>query len=105
MIGLVSYPEFVGNRTRSKYIEHIKYMINIFGSDKVMVSSDNMNFVSIINPNDKEEHGIYDYNTIAAELKKDLLSIFSLEDVEKIMEKNAQKLYYRIKEKRKNVRY
>ncbi len=105
MIGLVSYPEFVGNKNRSKYIEHIKYMVDIFGIDKVMVSSDNMNFVSIIDSKDNEEHGIYNYDTIATELKEDLLSVFSLEDTEKIMEKNAKKIYDRIKERRKNVRY
>lgn len=105
MIGLVSYPAFVGNRKRPKYIEHIKYMVDIFGIDRVMVSSDNMNFVSIVDPNDNEEYGIYDYNEIATELKEDLLSVFSSEDVEKIMEKNAKKLYDRIKERRKNVRY
>ena len=80
-------------------------MVDIFGIDRVMVSSDNMNFVSIIDPNDNEEYGIYDYNKIATELKEDLLSVFSSEDVEKIMEKNAKKLYDRIKERRKNVRY
>ena len=48
---------------------------------------------------------IYDYNKIAIELKEDLLSVFSSEDVEKIMEKNAKKIYDRIKERRKNVRY
>ena len=104
-IGVVSYPLFVGGKSRSKYIEHIKYMVDIFGASRVMVSSDNMNFVSIINPEGEEERGIYSYARIKKDLKEDLLKEFSLQDVEKILEKNAQKLYDRIKEKRKNVGY
>lgn len=100
MIGLVSYPLFVGDSKRSSYVAHIKYMVDLFGSDRVMVSSDNMNFTSIIDPKDREEHEIYDYNHIQEELKKDLLGVFSLEDTEKILEQNAKKLYDRIKERR-----
>ena len=105
MIGLVSYPLFVGDSSRSSYVEHIKYMVDLFGSDRVMVSSDNMNFVSIVDPEDQEEHGIYNYNTIQKELKEDLLNVFSEEDTEKILVHNAKKLYDRIKERRRNVRY
>lgn len=105
-IGVVSYPLFVGGKTKAKYLEHINYMVKIFGIDKVMLASDDMSFLKLCNEDAaSKKSGIYEHSFIAKEIKNDLKEYYSKQDIEKIMVKNANKLYNNIKGERNYVRY
>lgn len=103
MIGVVSYSLFTG-KTRQDYLEHIVYMTKIFGIDNVMVSSDDMYFETIIDPNDFQKQGLYQYKTIKKDLEAELLTIFTEEETQKVLEGNGRRLYQLLKGE-KNVRY
>ncbi len=98
-IGAVSYPPFVG-QDRKDYLAHIKYLVKIFGSEKVMVASDDMSFVNLYDAEmAKQKLGFYPYHKIKQELEQDLLQEFSKEDTRKILKENATVLYEKLKGK------
>lgn len=77
------YTEFL----KEKYIEHILYINKLIGNtDNICVSTDDMGFCEI---DDYIESPIFDYQTICASLKSKLLKYFSIEDVNKIIYRNA----------------
>ena len=99
-IGCVLYPPFVGSKKIEDFIKHLEYMISIFGYHKVMIASDNMEFLSLCG---EEKEAFYPYSSMADELQKELEKTFSKEVVESLLFKNAEVLYNKIKKgRRKN---
>ena len=97
MIGCVLYPPFVGSKKIEDYIKHLEYMISIFGYHKVMIASDNMEFLSLCG---EEKESFYSYSSMVDELQKELEKKFSKEVVESLLFKNAEVLYNKIKKGR-----
>ncbi len=96
LVGIFSNTNFivsninVDNETKRKaYMDHILYITDMIGVDNVMLSTDDMRYCGI-----EGMYGlpIYDYNTIYRDIRMDLLSKFSISDIDKIMYKNAEKI-------------
>lgn len=87
---------------RKEYMEHIIYIGNIIGKDKVMLSTDYMMFMAEYDP----EYGlvsIYDYSTIKQNIERDLLSCLSREDTDNILYNNAYNIVSTLKKKNGKV--
>ena len=107
-VGVLSHRDFVIKQASKKnistvelrkaYIEHIVHIGNIIGTDKLLLSSDDMEFYYYLNDG-YEKLPIYEYSSIKDEIKKDLLTVFSKEEAEKILFKNAIKIFKKLKKK------
>lgn len=80
---------------RRKYIEHIKYIGNIIGFDKVLLSTDDMTFSN--GDEDYKKLPIYNYRYIKEELESDLNNNFDKKITNDIMYMNARKLFNKVK--------
>lgn len=90
-IGVVGYNPFVGDSNfKDRYIEHIKYLIEVVGfiPNKILLSTDNMNFIDVGN-------NTFDIHNID-ELKNLLLNYYDNDVVDSIMYKNALDIVRRL---------
>lgn len=70
------------------YLNHISYIQSIIGIDSVMLSTDDMNFMSDIDIEYKDLP-IYNYSKIYMEVLNTLQKKYNFEDIERIMYKNT----------------
>jgi len=101
LLGLVAYRDFLTDKTdieslRNAYVTHIQYAIKILGIDNVMLASDNMYFINKFDTYE-ERKPVYSYDKMKEEIKEDLKPYFSKGEIEKIMYKNAERLYEKLK--------
>ena len=95
VIGLVSYSMFITDKDediyvlKNKYLNHIKHVIDILGIDCVGISSDDMEYDSVLLGN-RVEKIIFPYKDLKKEIYNLLIKEFSKEDVNKIMELNIK---------------
>ena len=84
--GTPDYSEYI-EYLKEKYIEHILYAHKLTGSiNHVCVSTDDMGFCEL---GDYTECPIFNYSSIAADLRKSLSKYYSDEDINKIMYENV----------------
>ncbi len=106
-LGLVAYPLFLtdnndNQKIRKAYINHIKNAVKIMGIDRVMLASDNMEYLLEFDKPFTSQKSPYDYEKISKQIYQDLKPYFKEKDIKKIMYENALNLYKRIKSKRGN---
>ena len=95
VMGLVSYAMFLTDKDeeievlKDKYLNHIKHVIDILGIDCVGISSDDMEYDSILLGN-PVENIIFPYKDLKKEIYNLLIKEFSIEEVNKIMELNIK---------------
>ena len=95
VMGLVSYSMFMTDKDeeievlKDKYLNHIKHVIDILGIDCVGISSDDMEYDSILLGNPVEKI-IFPYKDLKKEIYNLLIKEFSIEEVNKIMELNIK---------------
>ena len=95
VMGLVSYSMFLTDKDekievlKDKYLNHIKHVIDILGIDCVGISSDDMEYDSILLGN-PVENIIFPYKDLKKEIYNLLIKEFSIEEVNKIMELNIK---------------
>ena len=80
---------------RKSYIEHIKYIGNIIGFDKVLLSTDDMTFSH--GDEDYKKLPIYNYRYIKEELYEDLIKNFDKKTTNDIMYMTARSLFEKVK--------
>ena len=80
---------------RESYIEHIKYIGNIIGFDKVLLSTDDMTFSN--GDEDYKKLPIYNYRYSKEELYEDLIKNFDKKTTNDIMYMNARSLFEKVK--------
>lgn len=99
-LGLVAYPPFITNskeneKIKEEFLNHISKAEEIMGIDRIMIATDNMEFYKPLN--------IPYVNSpfTSKTLKKDMESLlerkYEREDIDKIMYKNAIKLFEKLK--------
>jgi len=96
-LGIVSYPPFLSKnkeKTKLKYIENIKLAIKLMGIDNVVLSTDNMDFYNKLN--NKYEKNLFNYKNVNKEIKELLNKYFTKKQIDKLMFKNAEKIYNNI---------
>lgn len=101
LLGLVAYRDFLINSTdldelKKAYAEHIKYAVDMLGIDSVMLASDNMYFINKFDTYEEREP-VYHYDKMKEEMQEILNLYFSETEVDKIMYKNAEKLYQKLR--------
>lgn len=95
VMGLVSYSMFLTDKDeeievlKDKYLNHIKHVIDILGINCVGISSDDMEYDSILLGN-PVENIIFPYKDLKKEIYNLLIKEFSIEEVNKIMELNIK---------------
>lgn len=95
VMGLVSYSMFLTDKDeeievlKDKYLNHIKHVIDILGINCVGISSDDMEYDSILLGNPVEKI-IFPYKDLKKEIYNLLIKEFSIEEVNKIMELNIK---------------
>ena len=95
VMSLVSYSMFMTDKDeemevlKDKYLNHIKHVIDILGIDCVGISSDDMEYDSILLGNPVEKI-IFPYKDLKKEIYNLLIKEFSIEEVNKIMELNIK---------------
>lgn len=95
VMGLVGYSMFLTDKDekievlKDKYLNHIKHVIDILGIDCVGISSDDMEYDSILLGNPVEKI-IFPYKDLKKEIYNLLIKEFSIEEVNKIMELNIK---------------
>lgn len=95
VMGLVSYAMFLTDKDeeievlKDKYLNHIKHVIDILGINCVGISSDDMEYDSILLGN-PVENIIFPYKDLKKEIYNLLIKEFSIEEVNKIMELNIK---------------
>ena len=95
VMGLVSYSMFMTDKDeeievlKDKYLNHIKHVIDILGIDCVGISSDDMEYDSILLGNPVEKI-IFPYKHLKREIYNLLIKEFTEEEVNKIMELNIK---------------
>lgn len=98
IIGVVSYSKFVAKDScvdfKKAYLEHIKHMVSLVGISNVGVSTDDMEF-SLALFNDDSGKKIFDYKTVAFELRGLLGTYYSKEEIDKILYKNVEEKIFR----------
>lgn len=97
LVGVFSNRNFVvENKQVSKkeqinsYMNHIVYITEMIGIDNVMIATDDMNFLSDVDI-EYSKTSVFDYSSVAYEIKNMLLEYFTLDEVNKIMYCNAYK--------------
>ncbi len=91
VLGLVSYSEFVGDKSEDKYLEQIEHAVNIMGIDQVGVSSDDMTFANALFGNSYEM--VFPYSEIKTRLRSLLRKRYNEEEIDKIMYLNITKVF------------
>lgn len=94
LLGIVGYDQFVRDvncpdySLKQMYLDHITHAVDIMGIDSVGVSSDDMDFYEKLF---HEEYGemVFSYSSIQKEIGELLRSIYSEEDVKKILYQNV----------------
>ena len=95
VMSLVSYSMFMTDKDeemevlKDKYLNHIKHVIDILGIDCVGISSDDMEYDSILLGNPVEKI-IFPYKHLKREIYNLLIKEFTEEEVDKIMELNIK---------------
>ena len=95
VMGLVSYSLFLTDHDeeidvlKNKYLEHIKYVVNILGINHVGVATDDMGYDKVLF-NKPYKKIIFPYKNLKEELENLLLKEYSREDVEKILKLNVK---------------
>lgn len=95
IMGLVSYSLFLTDHDeeidvlKNKYLEHIKYVVNILGINHVGVATDDMGYDKALF-NKPYKKIIFPYKNLKEELENLLLKEYSREDVEKILKLNVK---------------
>ncbi|MBQ9071983.1 MAG: membrane dipeptidase [Bacilli bacterium] len=80
---------------KDAYIQHLIHIGNIIGFDHLMISTDDIKFS--LGDIDYQKLPIYNYESIAKDLRKDLSKYFNEEAVEDIMINNANKILKKVK--------
>lgn len=103
LLGLVSYKDFLTTKdtktAKEEYFKHIAYAVDKLGVDKVMVSSDNMDFNKFFVPEDNSAPAFYPYGQMNELIRQGLSSYFNEDTIEQIMFGNAHQLYKQLKNK------
>ena len=95
IMGLVSYSLFLTDHDeeidvlKNKYLEHIKYAVNILDINHVGVATDDMGYDKALF-NKPYKKIIFPYKNLKEELENLLLKEYSREDVEKILKLNVK---------------
>lgn len=95
MIGLVSYGPFISKKQDNlelKFLDHIKHLEKLIGIDRMMLSTDNMDFATVLF-NEEEEISVLKHKDIVNKIKSILKSDYTKEQIEKVLYKNAEKLF------------
>ncbi len=101
IMSLVSYGPFIDEeekdkeKLKEKYIDHIKYAVDILGTNNVSVATDDMSFTKIIDSKKGNDNNIFNYKNIKTELKNLLKEYYNEEEIEKILYKNIENEYWR----------
>lgn len=99
-VGTPEYEKYI-NFLKQKYISHIDYIKNLTGSVKnICVSTDDMVFCEL---DSYRESPIFDYSSIANDLRKLLLEHYTLDETQSIMYKNATSYLDRISSKKNDI--
>lgn len=115
VVGLFSnrgfvYKDSFKNKTdnelvKERYLSHIKHVENLFGGiDNICLSTDDMTFCSDKDP-DYKLCPIFNYSSIKNDLLTLLSKEYSKEDINKLLYKNAMKLFNRINKKERVSEY
>lgn len=80
---------------KEAYIKHLIHIGNIIGFDHLMISTDDMKFS--LGDEDYQKLPIYNYETIAKDLRKDLSKYLSEDIINDIMVNNANKVLKKIR--------
>lgn len=91
-LGLVTVNLFVTDEF--EYIEHIKYAVDKLGIDNVMIASDNMDYTCI----ELKDTKLFDYQDMNRKIRLLLGKIYNKEEIDKIMFRNALKLFNELEE-------
>ena len=95
IMGLVSYSLFLTDHDeeidvlKNKYLEHIKYVVNILGINHVGVATDDMGYDKVLF-NKPYKKIIFPYKNLKEELENLLLKEYNREDVKKILTLNVK---------------
>lgn len=95
IIGLVGYGPFINEKEKDleeNYLKHIKYIENLIGIDHIAISTDNMDFATDLFQVE-EDTSLLQHKNIKSKLTKLLESYYNEEEIEKILYKNAEKLF------------
>ncbi len=99
-LGTPEYEEYI-KFLKEKYIEHIRYIHNLTGNiESVCVSTDDMGFCEL---DDYKECPIFEYKTIAKEIRTLLSKYYSDEEINKIMYDNAVNLLNKNSEMKRTI--
>lgn len=107
LVGVFSNKNFVSDKKslskrelELQYLKQIIYIANIIGKDKVMLSTDDMRFCGDIDP-EYLDLPIYEYKSLASNIRNTLKLYFNDDDIENIMYNNAnEKIINKLKERR-----
>lgn len=80
---------------KEAYIKHLLYIGNIIGFDHLLISTDDMKFS--LGDEDYQKLSIYDYKSLAKDLKEDLTIYLNQDTIEDIMVNNAKKIFKKIR--------
>lgn len=102
-LGLVMHPPFItdskdDNVIKKDFLKHIKIASQIMGVDRIMLASDNLEFYDELNVESPDSP--FKQSSIKESLKQLLKEYFTEEEIDKIMYKNALKIYEKINSER-----
>lgn len=104
-VGIISNSYFIDVKyndakivKRQKYAEMINYITNLVGINNVMLSTDDMRFISEIDL-DYIYAPIYDYQNIKNDIENDLSTYYDKTEIEKILFSNANRIINELKNK------
>lgn len=110
-IGLFSNTRFIDldhskiNNTPDNYVKHIKQVEKIYGNtDYIVLSTDDMKWCEKADPIYGQIQ-LFPYHKLQEEMRCLLSKYYSNNDVEKIMYKNGQKVFTKIKQQELNKNY
>lgn len=92
-LGLVAIDLFATDEY--EYREHIKYAVDILGIDSVMIASDNMDYTC----ESLKDTKLFEYPNINNRVRSLLQDIYNEEEIDKIMFRNALKLFNELEER------
>lgn len=102
-IGIFSNTNFISldnlsqDEYQKKYIKHIKHVQEIYQSlDYIVLSTDDMKWCENAWPNYGKSH-LFPYHDLQQKMRKLLSQYFSNDDVDKLLYKNAEKIFKKIK--------
>lgn len=91
LVGIFSNKNFItlnDNNYHEEYLKHIIYLSKLVGVENIMLSTDDMKFLSNIDEYYLNSN-IFNYSNITNEIKNILLKYFSIKDAQKIMFDNC----------------